>query len=688
MNLRNCRWAVAAVLGLVGLASNASAQCTDYTITQVSGASIIPGTTDIGNHNDDATVAVSLPFNVNYYGTSYSTIYVCSNGFASFNPGVGAAFGNGCLPATGATGPTMFPFWDDLYTVDGTSGEGIFSSTLGAAPNRQFVIEWRTVYCCTGGAPINNFEIVLYENTGGFDFIYGAVADRASATIGVQQDGPAGSHFTSFECNTTEALQGLLLHFDCGTGACCLVDGTCSVVDRGACAANGGLYGGDNTTCGAHCQRPGACCMPNGTCSTTSASLCASAGGTYAGDGVTCAAANCPAGGACCDTAGNCSILTSAACAASGGLYHGDNTTCSTSACIGRCCSPDGTCSVTSQQSCSAIPGANYTAGLSSCGGTYLLTQGTTAIEDISTTGAILISSPADNGGVALNPTSGSLDDGSTFFTLPFAFSFYGNPQTQVNVGTNGYLTFDPVAGDGNSYVSSAGIPNAGTPNNMIGAPWCDFYLFNAGHIGTQVNGVSPNQRAIIQWTGIQYFPGTGAQTSTSTFQVILYETSNNVEIRIQALGEGTSTTLEPHVLGVENSDGSAAVSIPNDTATEGASYQFAFQGSCPTNSTGSCCTNSTCRVTSQADCPPGATWTAGGVCTGPASCAPACGSADFNCDGDIGTDSDINAFFACLSGNCPALPCISNADFNGDGDVGTDGDIEAFFRVLGGGHC
>ncbi len=64
------------------------------------------------------------------------------------------------------------------------------------------------------------------------------------------------------------------------------------------------------------------------------------------------------------------------------------------------------------------------------------------------------------------------------------------------------------------------------------------------------------------------------------------------------------------------------------------------------------------------------------------------CGSADFNCDGDVGTDQDIDAFFACLSGNCPAAPCTNSADFNGDGDVGTDADIDAFFRVLAGGSC
>ncbi len=64
------------------------------------------------------------------------------------------------------------------------------------------------------------------------------------------------------------------------------------------------------------------------------------------------------------------------------------------------------------------------------------------------------------------------------------------------------------------------------------------------------------------------------------------------------------------------------------------------------------------------------------------------CGTADFNCDGDVGTDTDIADFFACLSGSCPAPPCVNTADFNGDGDVGTDADIEAFFRVLGGGTC
>jgi hypothetical protein len=63
------------------------------------------------------------------------------------------------------------------------------------------------------------------------------------------------------------------------------------------------------------------------------------------------------------------------------------------------------------------------------------------------------------------------------------------------------------------------------------------------------------------------------------------------------------------------------------------------------------------------------------------------CCDADYDGDGDPGTDFDIEAFFACLAGSCCGT-CPPDADFNCDGDVGTDGDIASFFRVLAGGAC
>jgi hypothetical protein len=63
-----------------------------------------------------------------------------------------------------------------------------------------------------------------------------------------------------------------------------------------------------------------------------------------------------------------------------------------------------------------------------------------------------------------------------------------------------------------------------------------------------------------------------------------------------------------------------------------------------------------------------------------PIPCSP-----DYNGDGSVATDRDIEDFFQCLSGNC----CPScTPDFNGDGAASSDADIEAFFRVLAGGPC
>ena len=43
---------------------------------------------------------------------------------------------------------TLFPYYDDLRTDEtGVCADcGIFTQTLGTAPNRQFVIRWKTTY--------------------------------------------------------------------------------------------------------------------------------------------------------------------------------------------------------------------------------------------------------------------------------------------------------------------------------------------------------------------------------------------------------------------------------------------------------------------------------------------------------------------------------------------------------------
>jgi hypothetical protein len=167
--------------------------CTgDYTITQI-GGSIVPGTTDIGNHGDDEVTTLALPFSYSLYGTTFTSVNLSSNGNAQFMT-TDTEFTNECL-AWPTHNFTIYPYWDDLYLVN--SGFGIFTSISGTAPNRIFNIEWRAQYFPGSGSA--NFELRLYEGQSRFDVIYGTVTNgNTSATAGVQRD---DTTFVQYFCN-------------------------------------------------------------------------------------------------------------------------------------------------------------------------------------------------------------------------------------------------------------------------------------------------------------------------------------------------------------------------------------------------------------------------------------------------------------------------------------------------------
>ena len=121
-----------------------------YDIAQI-GGSIVPGTMDTGNHCDDCTTTIALPFSYTLYDQTYTSANVDSNGTLQFvNPL--SIFTNTCLPDTSRT-YIVFPYWDDLRT-DINSGDGIFTSITGSAPNRIFNIEWRATYFPEAEPPI------------------------------------------------------------------------------------------------------------------------------------------------------------------------------------------------------------------------------------------------------------------------------------------------------------------------------------------------------------------------------------------------------------------------------------------------------------------------------------------------------------------------------------------------------
>src|SRR5437667_1186641 len=174
-----------------------------YAIAQI-GGSIVPGTTDTGNHGDDQVTTISIPFSYSLYDQTYTSVNVSSNGNAQFTT-TDINWVNSCpLPWT-SHNYTVFPYWDDQRTdaQPGCAGFpggtcGIFTSVSGVFPNRIFNIEWRTVYFAnTSQTP--NPELRLYEGQSRFDVIYGTVAlGNSSATAGVQKNDTA---FDQYFCD-------------------------------------------------------------------------------------------------------------------------------------------------------------------------------------------------------------------------------------------------------------------------------------------------------------------------------------------------------------------------------------------------------------------------------------------------------------------------------------------------------
>jgi len=202
----------------------------NYVSTTQTGQTIPAGGVLVaGSQADDAAVAITLPagWTSSVYGIAVTSLSASTNGNMKVNAAATTAFTNAALPASafGAT-PNLFPYWDDLImTGANVTNGGIYTNTVGAAPNRQFYVEWRAQHFSeTVNGPITtNFAIMLTEGSDVVRYIYastgiGAQAGGASATVGIQKAG-TGTDFTQFSFNTASLSDGLQITYsppNCG----------------------------------------------------------------------------------------------------------------------------------------------------------------------------------------------------------------------------------------------------------------------------------------------------------------------------------------------------------------------------------------------------------------------------------------------------------------------------------------
>ncbi|MCP4437848.1 MAG: hypothetical protein GY810_02810, partial [Aureispira sp.] len=186
-------------------------------------------------------------------------------------------------------------------------------------------------------------------------------------------------------------------------------------------------------------------------------------------------------------------------------------------------------------------------------------TVSTIACDDYS--GVLIPHAPVP--GIGTLPPFTDLDEGITAaLPIGFDFNFYCNTYNQFHIHANGYITFTNYTGT--TSWNTQLIPDPTTPNNLIAGAWTDLdlgniFAFTPGTVDFFTLGTAPNRRLIVNYTDVPTFDYDGfLNTDRVTVQIILYETTNVVEIHATDVRPNASSTL---TMGMENANGTLAIS-------------------------------------------------------------------------------------------------------------------------------
>ncbi len=159
--------------------------------------------------DNDVVYPISLPFNFTYYNQTFSTIYISSNGYATFNN-----YGANSFPSNTNLNPNLAPdsllaiYWDDLIVsapAHPSAAPRIYSKVVGTAPYRKYVIGFSEVTISGAGladGPLT-FEIILHETTNIIKYQYLKVG---ASILGKGQSATAGIRYQVGASTTNDSI--------------------------------------------------------------------------------------------------------------------------------------------------------------------------------------------------------------------------------------------------------------------------------------------------------------------------------------------------------------------------------------------------------------------------------------------------------------------------------------------------
>ncbi|REJ04846.1 peptidase S8 [Microbacterium bovistercoris] len=173
----------------------------------------IKGASKVAISGDEDAETVALPFPVTFYGTTYTSASVTTNGLVNFAAPRLGDFANSALPTGSAPNSIIAAYWDDLVIDKKAS---VQTALTGTAGSRKFALVWNNAAIAADTSVRLSFEVVFDEKTGTVTLQYKDVAASAlergsSATIGIEN--ATGTDALQYSFNQAVITDGSAISF-------------------------------------------------------------------------------------------------------------------------------------------------------------------------------------------------------------------------------------------------------------------------------------------------------------------------------------------------------------------------------------------------------------------------------------------------------------------------------------------
>jgi len=184
----------------------------EYTVTPGGLSFWYGSSTPTGIVADDQIKEFDLPYGFTFYGIEYRSVYVCSNGFLTFDSSYPYWYPRS-IPNSASPNTLVAGFWRDLNPAKG--GSITYYSGYDSSNLYVFAVTWNSV-----PNYINNnkqtFQIILRESRLNYEddiiFSYSSITKDVYTTVGIEEK--TGYKGTSYSYNNLQNYRGLT--FQCG----------------------------------------------------------------------------------------------------------------------------------------------------------------------------------------------------------------------------------------------------------------------------------------------------------------------------------------------------------------------------------------------------------------------------------------------------------------------------------------